>query len=179
MQVGDRGDKQDVVLHRKTFFDEAHEKLIIVLVSINCAFNHKRGHGAAQLIMDEADSFKVTISEPETKGKTEFVFDVGSCFLEEELQGGLDLRNIAHLKKMARLFIEERAIIKRVGKDQHHATASQIMIQQSFDGSNESASQYEAPSMAQPLGLYTVDINMEHINHLFSLPGQTPRSETP
>jgi hypothetical protein len=46
-------------------------------------------------------------------------FDVviRNCFLEEELLNGIDLKNISHLKKMAKLLIEERAIIKRISKD--------------------------------------------------------------
>jgi len=42
---------------------------------------------------------------------------VDQCFLEEELLGGVDLRNINHLKRMAKVLVEERAIIKRVTKD--------------------------------------------------------------
>ena len=48
----------------------------------------------------------------------EFDLLIESCFLEEELLGGLNLRNIAHLKRMARVLVEERAVIKRVSKEQ-------------------------------------------------------------
>ena len=30
---------------------------------------------------------------------------------------GIDLKNITHLKKMAKVLVEERAIIKRVSRD--------------------------------------------------------------
>lgn len=44
---GDKGEKQPLILHRKTFFDESHEKLIIVSVSVNCTLQRKKGHGSA------------------------------------------------------------------------------------------------------------------------------------
>jgi hypothetical protein len=68
----------------------------------------------------------------------EFNIAIESCFGEEELLGGIDLKNISHLKKMARILIEERAIIKRVSKEAN-------------DDPNNS---------------YTVDINLSHINPL-------------
>lgn len=89
----------------------------MVSVSINCSLTRKKGHGTAQLCVNEVDSFKLIINEPETKRKMEFDLKIEHCFLEEELLGGLDLRNINHLKKMARCLVEERAIIKRVVKD--------------------------------------------------------------
>lgn len=55
-----------IVLHRKTFFDESHEKLIIVSVSAKCTLNRKKGHGAIQQTTEEIDRFKLTIQEPET-----------------------------------------------------------------------------------------------------------------
>ncbi len=58
--------------------------------------------------------FKLMINEPETQRRMEFDLDISSCFLQEEILGGIDLKNISHLKKMARVLIEERAIIKRV-----------------------------------------------------------------
>jgi hypothetical protein len=60
--------------------------------------------------------------------------------LEDEILGGVDLKNINHLKKMARLIVEERAIIKRVGRDQQ--------LQQQNDNP------------------YTVEINLSHIGQL-------------
>jgi hypothetical protein len=83
----------------------------------------------------------------------EFELLIGSCFLEEELLGGLDLRNIAHLKRMARVLVEERAVIKRVAKD------SNIQI-----------------TGNEKLGnLYTVEINLSHITPM-NPNGSTPRS---
>jgi hypothetical protein len=55
-----------LVLHRKTFFDESHEKLIIVSVSAKCTMSRKKGHGAGQQSIEEVDKFKLTIQEPET-----------------------------------------------------------------------------------------------------------------
>jgi len=80
----------------------------------------------------------------------EFDLSISHCFLEEELLNGIDLKNIGHLKKMARVLVEERAIIKRVGAKE-----------QTGDNANN---------------LYTVDINLSHITPIN--PDQSsPRSE--
>lgn len=71
----------------------------------------------------------------------EFNLSVDSCFLEEELLNGIDLKNVAHLKKMARVLVEERAIIKRVSKGESGA-----------EGENN----------------YSVEINLQHINPMTS-----------
>jgi hypothetical protein len=44
----------------------------------------------------------------------DFDLNIEHCFLEEEMMGGIDLKNVTHLKKMARVLVEERALIKRV-----------------------------------------------------------------
>lgn len=69
------------------------------------------------MCQEEVSVFKLLISEPETQRRMEFDLNVEHCFLEEELMGGIDLKNLNHLKKMARVLVEERAIIKRVAKD--------------------------------------------------------------
>lgn len=84
---------------------------------VSCEFNRKKGHGPLQLALLEVDKFKVIVHEPETDRKMEFDLMVDQCFLEEELLGGVDLRNISHLKRMAKVLVEERAIIKRISKD--------------------------------------------------------------
>lgn len=140
VQVGTKGDRQSVVLHRKTFYDESHDKLIIVSVSIDCILSRKKGHGAAQLCMQEADTFTLNINEPETKKKMNFYLRIDHCFLEDELRGGIDLRSISHLKKMARVLVEERSLIKRV--------SSPVT-----DDANQD-------------NLYTVEINLLNLNPL-------------
>jgi hypothetical protein len=114
MQSGTKGDKQNLVLHRKTFYDESHDKLIIVSVSIDCIINRRKGHGPAQMCLQEVETLMLNINEPETKKKMDFYLRIDHCFLEQEINGGIDLKNIAHLKKMARVLVEERALIKRV-----------------------------------------------------------------
>lgn len=71
----------------------------------------------------------------------DFDLKISKCFLEEEIMGGINLKNVNHLKKMAKVLVEERAIIKRVN------TVNK-------DDDNESAN------------LYTVDINISQINTL-------------
>ncbi len=71
----------------------------------------------------------------------DFDLKISKCFLEEEIMGGINLKNVNHLKKMAKVLVEERAIIKRVN------TVNK-------DDDNESAN------------LYTVDINISQINAL-------------
>jgi hypothetical protein len=66
------------------------------------------------MCMQEAEMFTLNINEPETKKKMDFYLRIDHCFLEEELRGGIDLKNLNHLKKMARVLVEERALIKRV-----------------------------------------------------------------
>ena len=66
------------------------------------------------MIMGDAEMFLLNINEPETKKKMDFYLRIDHCFLEDEIRGGIDLKNVNHLKKMARVLIEERALIKRV-----------------------------------------------------------------
>lgn len=66
------------------------------------------------MCMQEAEIFTLNINEPETKKKMDFYLRIDHCFLDEELRGGIDLKNLTHLKKMARVLVEERALIKRV-----------------------------------------------------------------
>lgn len=66
------------------------------------------------MIMNDAEMLLLNINEPETKKKMDFYLRIDHCFLEDEIRGGLDLKNVNHLKKMARVLIEERALIKRV-----------------------------------------------------------------
>lgn len=150
-QSAGRGDKQQLILHRKTFFDESHEKLIIVSVSVDCNLSRKKGHGTAQLAVSEVTHFKLLINEPESGRKMDFTVAVESAFLEEELLNDLDLKNISHLKRMAKVLIEERAIIKRVSKD-------------------------SASEEGQDGNLYTVDINLYNIN---PMNWQSNSSQTP
>ena len=69
------------------------------------------------MCMTEADIFILNINEPETKKKMDFYLRIDHCFLDEEIRGGIDLKNVAHLKKMARVLVEERALIKRVSSN--------------------------------------------------------------
>jgi hypothetical protein len=64
-------------LHRKSFYDEPHEKLIIVSVSVMCTLNRFKGHGPAQLCLQDIDEFKLHIHEPETQKKVDFDLKVG------------------------------------------------------------------------------------------------------
>ncbi len=131
-----------MVLHRKTFYDEPHEKLIIVSVSIECTLNRRKGHGPAQMSLQDVNSFRLNIHEPETQRKMDFDLKISKCFLEEEIMGGINLKNVNHLKKMAKVLVEERAIIKRVNTE-------------SKDDDNFSTA-----------NLYTVDINISQVNAL-------------
>ncbi len=83
-------------------------------MSIDCILNRKKGHGPAQMCIQDVEIFKLNIHEPETMKRMDFELRIDHCFLEEEIMGGIDLKNINHLKKMARVLVEERALIKRV-----------------------------------------------------------------
>ena len=93
------------------------------------------------MCLQDIVTFKLNIHEPETQRKMDFDLKISKCFLEEEIMGGINLKNVNHLKKMAKVLVEERAIIKRVN------TVNK-------DDDNESAN------------LYTVDINISQINAL-------------
>jgi hypothetical protein len=93
------------------------------------------------MCLQDIGTFKLNIHEPETQRKMDFDLKISKCFLEEEIMGGINLKNVNHLKKMAKVLVEERAIIKRVN------TVNK-------DDDNESAN------------LYTVDINISQINTL-------------
>lgn len=92
--------------------------------------------------LQDVNSFRLNIHEPETQRKMDFDLKISKCFLEEEIMGGINLKNVNHLKKMAKVLVEERAIIKRVN------TASK-------DDDNFSTA-----------NLYTVDINISQVNAL-------------
>ena len=94
--------------------------------------------------------FKLVINEPETNKKMDFDIPINQCFLEEELQGGVDLKNLSHLKKMAKILVEERVIIKRAA--QEHESVDDGEISKDSRGKNSSN-----------LNLYTVEINLSHI----------------
>ena len=66
------------------------------------------------MCMHDAEIFTLNINEPETKKKMDFYLRIDHCFLDDEIRGGIDLKNVTHLKKMARVLVEERALIKRV-----------------------------------------------------------------
>ncbi|CDW76064.1 UNKNOWN [Stylonychia lemnae] len=117
---------QRVILHRKTFFDQTQEKLIIVAIEIRAKVNYRRVPLQNQIISEcqnEINHFTLLISEPETDKKIfeeddtqqrrEFKISLRQCFLDEEL-ANLSLRNIETLKKLAKIVIEERTIINRV-----------------------------------------------------------------
>lgn len=93
------------------------------------------------MCLQDINTFKLNIHEPETQRKMDFDLKISKCFLEEEILGGINLKNVNHLKKMAKVLVEERAIIKRVNtvnKDDDNASAN----------------------------LYTVEINISQINAL-------------
>ena len=71
--------------------------------------------------------FKLVINEPETNKKMDFDIPINQCFLEEELQGGVDLKNLSHLKKMAKILVEERAIIKRAAQEHESVDDGEVI----------------------------------------------------
>jgi hypothetical protein len=93
----------------------------------------------------------------------DFELMVDQCFLEEELLGGVDLRNISHLKRMAKVLVEERAIIKRISKDY----PSQQQLELTVADMNSSKGNT----------VYTIEINLSNISFI-NANGGTSRSET-
>ena len=77
----------------------------------------------------------------------DFDLDIRQCFLEEELSSVIDLKNLSHLKKMARVLVEERAVIKRVAKENLIMTSHDTTGNVSVDSISN---------------LYTVEINLNN-----------------
>ena len=96
------------------------------------------------MCLNDVTLFKLHINEPETQRKMEFDMLVEACFLEEELANGLDLRNVAHLKRMARVLVEERAVIKRVGKGEEGG--ENYTVEVNLSGVIPMQNQVQAPS---------------------------------
>ena len=157
------------MLHRKTFYDESHDKLIIVSVSIDCIINRRKGHGPAQMCLQDVETLMLNINEPETKKKMDFYLRIDHCFLEQEINGGIDLKNIAHLKKMARVLVEERALIKRVSTQtvadelntDNLYTVEINLANSSPLNVNEPQIPQEAPSQLKPQEKVSPDVVME------------------
>mmetsp|Transcript_9736 Transcript_9736/g.9472 ORF Transcript_9736/g.9472 Transcript_9736/m.9472 type:complete len:220 (+) Transcript_9736:853-1512(+) len=113
--------RQEIILHRKTYFDDESEKLIIVSVAIDSQYSNFLSptdkKKSDQTLEEEVNTFKISVFEPETGKKNEFSLAFEKCFLEEELTH-LNKRSIQALKTMAKNLVEERTNIKKLSNEQ-------------------------------------------------------------
>jgi hypothetical protein len=86
---------------------------------------------------------------------------IQNCFLEEEIAGGINLKNVNHLKKMAKVLVEERAIIKRVNTLGTAGRDPADVLPKSKKNAIESTKNNN--------NLYTVEINLSQITSPLSL----------
>eukprot|EP00347_Sterkiella_histriomuscorum_P013376 403364949 len=168
---------QSIVLHRKTFFDDSQEKLIIVAIEIQTKLKYKKQPRTNKLISEceeNIESLFLKINEPETEAlnnalqkdsqvnpRRVFELQFSQCFHEEELRN-INFKNIEQLKKLARVIIEERAVINRV----------QDPINESYDASVKNNKNISGQSGQQ--NQYKIEINLG--NTAYTLGGDSIKS---
>jgi hypothetical protein len=105
-----------IALHRKIFFDDDKEKLIIATANVSYTQDAYPAHTKSEnpmILPFEVDSLHFEILEPESDEKTYLSMELLDCFTEIDLQG-LNRRDIGKIKHLAKILLEERGIIKRL-----------------------------------------------------------------
>ena len=88
--------ERSVALHRKVFFDEVKERLIIITVNVT----YSQGLNAPtnpMIVPNDVNLFTFTILEPECNKMTSMVLSLDSCFTEKQL-ASLNKRDLTRLK---------------------------------------------------------------------------------
>lgn len=102
-----------MILHRKTFYDDQHEKLILMYVQLK--YVQREYHDP--LFTHDVDAFNVVLQEPESGQETIYVTPLHQCLTPEELQYEAEsgnLRDMRHLKRLTKKFLEDRVHIRRI-----------------------------------------------------------------
>jgi hypothetical protein len=106
-------DTRTVTLHRKRFFDDQCEKLVLMYVQLK--FVQKEINESH--FSTDVEAFNVIVQEPESGQEQTYVTGIAEFLTQEEFQfeqmNG-NLRDKGHLKKLAKKFLEERVEIKRI-----------------------------------------------------------------
>ena len=109
-------DTRTVVLHRRAYHDEQHEKLIIMHV---CLKYVQRDY-LEMFFLEDMEAFNVVLQEPESGQETEYITPLQQCLTPEELaheaeSGGL--KDMKSLKRLAKKILEDRVEIRRINGD--------------------------------------------------------------
>lgn len=100
-----------VTLHRKIFYDEHMQKLIIITANISYTQGMQRLDNP-MLLKEDVNEFQFRILEPEQNILTLLDVPFETCFNERQL-ASLNRKDMMRLKNLARIILEERAMINR------------------------------------------------------------------
>ena len=112
-----RNDQQKVVtLHRKIYYDETMEKLIIITANIKYKQGRQRLDNP-MLLQSDIQEVDFKILEPENNTLTTMTVPLSHCFHERQLMS-LNKRDMQKLKCLVKIVLEERSDIRRKEMDQ-------------------------------------------------------------
>ena len=100
-----------VTLHRKIYYDETMEKLIIITANIKYRQGMQRLDNP-MLLNEEINVIVFKILEPEHNTLTCLTVPLDQCFNERQLMA-LNKRDMLRLKSLVRIVLEERSEIRR------------------------------------------------------------------
>lgn len=154
-------DTRTVVLHRKTFYDDQHEKLIIMHVRLK----YVQRDYLEMFFLEDMEAFNVVLQEPESGQETEYITPLQQCLQPEELlqeaeSGGL--KDMKSLKRLAKKILEDRVEIRRIndnaGEESKHEGAG--------DSEAAVARQSDVEGDRGVISHYTFDITFDRERNL-------------
>ena len=109
-----------MTLHRKIYYDETMEKLIIITANIRYLQGMQRLDNP-MLLKEEINEVDFKILEPEHNTLTTLTVPLVHCFNERQLSS-LNKRDMLRLKHLIRIVLEERSDIRRkeMEQDEQH-----------------------------------------------------------
>ena len=121
-------DTKKIVLHRKTFYDDTNDKLI--LMNIGLEYNQREFD--EQHFLSDIQMFELTLKEPEISLESTFMYSIDQFLTPTELQVEIDaggMRDMGHLKQMARQILEERIQPVLIGEEEYQEGMSNYTFQ--------------------------------------------------
>lgn len=114
-------DVRTVVLHRKAYFDDQLEKLILMQIRLRL---DSREHLNFKL-EQEPQGFSIVLMEPDTTNEVEFITPLNQCLTEEEMFFDEQrLKDVRMLRRLAKRVLEDRVQINRIQPEQTQAAQS-------------------------------------------------------
>lgn len=155
-------DHRTVVLHRKRFFDDQFEKLIIMAVQLK----YQQQDQMQDQLLSDAELFEVILQEPETGQEALYQTAIQSFLTPEEFDAEFEsgsLRSKTQLKRLARKLLEQRVEIRRISSmnqedDFHNSENNMIEGNSKGDASAQRIGTEEPPIQENNLGRYTFEI---------------------